>query len=110
MAAVAVVCDGVKPLGPGIPSPPGIPFPEGLGKKWNGGKNEKPPPDGDEAPPPDGDEPPKGKGKPGGNKDRRCRDDAEAGVMFDENVKATRIIERINNLEMAILLFLVVVL
>lgn len=30
--------------------------------------------------------------------------------MFAENVKATRIIERMNNLEMAILLFLLVVL
>ncbi|KAK1359202.1 hypothetical protein POM88_043676 [Heracleum sosnowskyi] len=96
--AVVVVCGGVKL--PGIP-----PFPTGLEKKGNGGKpgNEKP--DGGE-PPPDGDEPPNGEGKPGGKKNRRCRDDAEAGVMFAENVKDTRIIERMNNLQMAILLFL----
>lgn len=106
-AAVAVVCGGVK--SPGIP--PGIPFPAGLEKKGNGGKPGKwKPDDGDEPPPDDGDEPPNGLGKPGGKKDWRRRDDAEAGVMVAENVKATRIIERRNNLEMAILLFLLVVL
>lgn len=75
----------------------------GLEKKGNGGKNENPDDGGDEESPL-GDPPKNGKWKVG--KAWRFRDVAEAGVRVDEKVRATRMIEMMNSLEMAIFLFL----